>query len=633
MENIKRQSSIMSIKKLSPREKKILFQKVHCTKYLKPCQNQFRLQKTDKSTSWYALKTGNKSEIVGRLSFYLENVNSYFCNRRFEIKEKSFAGVVVKISEENFSTWLGIIEDIIGDPLPHKHDGVRILVATVYFQNGKKRLVPLSCIQEYEKFDDGKELCLINSNMEKYSGRIPCANRIIINGSLRENSSEMEQNSASSSEQKFSDSVDSLEIENSYYAISEDGLELSVLKRTLKFDIAKRNVEFSGELGRGWFFISDEEYNQVLGILKNQIKNECGFEPMASYGITNFEKLVNFGSFPFSPELNCFSEFFYRLRPDDSRNFSGTELFSSESLADELQHSPDCVQKFIEYCGFKYSPKMNKIFLLGHLHFAEYLGIVKCGLTDENVIKKIMLCDKANYFATAVLYGGAVLCDMNNEAKFVFLSEKRDGVINYTKFLMEVFRNDNEKTARLIIGFVDETSPYGKDVILYMKTLNEENHLTEEMLKKLGKEGPTEYNHNMLMQAVNDLHPEYLQNDDESDYVNQKIEYTNEEKILECEISGYSFCLPEDTNRLMQIGSEMNICVGHLYSDAAVNKEATIVYAKKDEKCVLCIEINKNAFGQFVIVQKSAFNNQKPKGKDLEAIKRWCFEKAIKNAS
>lgn len=132
---------------------------------------------------------------------------------------------------------------------------------------------------------------------------------------------------------------------------------------------------------------------------------------------------------------------------------------------------------------------------------------------------------------------------------------------------------------------------------------------------------------------MSSLHPEYLQNDDGSDYVNQKIEYADEEKILECEISGYSFCLPEDTNRLMQIGSEMNICVGHLYSDAAVNKEATIVYAKKDEKCVLCIEINKNAFGQFVIVQKSAFNNQKPKGKDLEAIKRWCFEKAIKNAS
>lgn len=618
-------------KKLSPIEKKILFQKVHCTKYLKSCYSQFRLKKTDSSSCWYAFKKGEKNEIAGRLSFYLENENSYFCNRKFEIKEKLFSGIVVKISEENFSTWLGVICGIRNKLSPYKYDGVKILVATVYFQNGKKRLVPLCCIQEYEKFDNGKELYLINSNMEKYSERIPNANKIIINEDFRQNVSAVEKKSADSA--VSIDSIESVEIENSYYAISEDGLELSLLKRTLKFDIAKRNVEFSGELGRGWFYISDEEYNQILGILKNQMKSECGFEPMASYGVTNFEKLVNFCSFPFSPELNYFSDFFYRIRPDDSRIFDKTEYFSSENLADELQHSPDCVRKFIEYCALPYLPRINKIFLLGHLQFAEYLGIVKCGFTDENIIKKIILCDKENYFAKEVLSGGAILCNLNNEAKFVFLSEKKDEVINCAKFLMKVFKNDEAKAFKLVSGFVDEDNFFGKDVIFYMEKLNEENHLTEEMLKKLGKEGATEYNHNMLMQAFNDLHPEYLENDEKSNYVNQKIEYADEEKILEYKISGYSFCLPEDTNRLMQISSEMNICVGHNYSDMAVKKETTIVYAKKDEKYVLCIEINKNAFGQFFIVQKSAFNNQKPKGKDLEAIKRWCFEKAIKNAS
>lgn len=37
-----------------------------------------------------------------------------------------------------------------------------------------------------------------------------------------------------------------------------------------------------------------------------------------------------------------------------------------------------------------------------------------------------------------------------------------------------------------------------------------------------------------------------------------------QEKSLEWENGGYKFCLPENTNRLVDIGSKMNICVGHV---------------------------------------------------------------------
>ncbi len=91
---------------------------------------------------------------------------------------------------------------------------------------------------------------------------------------------------------------------------------------------------------------------------------------------------------------------------------------------------------------------------------------------------------------------------------------------------------------------------------------------------------------------------------------------------------GYKFCLPEDTNRLVDIGSKMNICVGHLYRDKAVNKQCTIIYAKKANEYELCIEVSKHN-NRFRLVQRSAFNNSDPHGNVLEIFKQWCRIKGV----
>ena len=73
----------------------------------------------------------------------------------------------------------------------------------------------------------------------------------------------------------------------------------------------------------------------------------------------------------------------------------------------------------------------------------------------------------------------------------------------------------------------------------------------------------------------------------------------------------------------------MNICVGHLYRDKAVNKECTIVYAQKDDEYELCIEVNKHN-NRFRLVQKSAFNNSVPKGQNMTIFKQWCRVKGVR---
>ena len=158
----------------------------------------------------------------------------------------------------------------------------------------------------------------------------------------------------------------------------------------------------------------------------------------------------------------------------------------------------------------------------------------------------------------------------------------------------------------------------------YLINLFIEHLLPDNVIRKIGKEGFTEYNHDLLMRMYQDTHPKQHEN-----FENQEISYTPEEKELNWDNSGYTFLLPEDTNRLLDIGSKMNICVGHLYRDKAINKQCTIVYAKKADDYELCIELHKASNNRFILIQTSAFSNHVPQGKLLEVFNQWCRVKGI----
>ena len=555
--------------KLSPELKKLILQPVHCIGYLAAVHGNFRLDHNEYDNKWYFQKNFSRDYFAGIAT---DNISSWKHNRKFEFKETEFSGVIVKIDRVLVSTTLGVYKrDYRGDLFacdyaPSKGDGCTLIAATVFYRNGCKRIVPLDCIQESAEFSNGKETKNLMKKLE----------------SLIDNQSK---NSIT-----FHDDG-RIEIENLYYNLDPETVELLELKRYLVLDVHNRTARFYAEVGNECFNIWDEEYEQILSAMKDQMKEECGFVPDLSYGENNFDRLVNFARFPFAPELN--------------------ELCNEEVLGPtyceiegELKRSSDGVKKFIQLTGLPYTPRINKILLQGHRDFTEYFSIRSLGFKDENLIKKLMDADKFKIFAAATPHSDN-LC-LKTDVSFLFRLYDEKTVV---KLISEHLANRNHYTTN--------------DCLSYMKEISETEELPQDVINKIGKEGFTEYNHNLLMRIWRDLQPSGGEQ-----FENEAISYSDEEKNLEWENAGYKFCLPENTGRLVDIGSKMNICVGHLYRDKAVNKECTIVYAQKDDEYELCIEVNKHN-NRFRLVQKSAFNNSVPKGQNMTIFKQWCRVKGV----
>ena len=564
--------------KLTAPLKKLMLQAVHCTGYLSQTHGNYWLEHNEYDNKWYFRKNPLRDNYAGVAT---DNISSWKHNRKYELKEKEFTGVVVKIDRVLISTMLGTFKRAYGgdriypcDFAPSKQNGCSVIAATVFYRNGCKRIVPLDCIKESEDFSNGKETKRIMKNLEQ-----------VISDDITRNAITVKPNGI-------------IEIENSYSCMNPETAELLNLKRYLVLDVLNRRAIYYTEEGNEWFNISDDDYNQIMDVMNSQMKEECGFVPNMSYGETNFNRLVNFARFPFAPVLN---ELFVE-------EILGNKLNEVES---ELKTSPDCVKKFIQHTGLPYTPKINKILLQGHRDFTEYFSICSLGFKDEKLIEKLMDADKFKIFAAATPHSDNLLL----KADISFLS----------------MFYDEETVAKLISEQLSEKEYYTTEYynyttgycLSYMKMISEAAELPQNVINKIGKEGFTEYNHNLLMRIWRNLQPS-----EGEQFKNEAISYSDEEKNLEWENAGYKFCLPESTDRLVDIGSKMNICVGHLYRDKAVNKECIIVYAQKDDEYELCIEVNKHN-NRFRIVQESAFNNSVPKGQNMTIFKQWCRVKGV----
>ncbi len=556
--------------KLTPELRKLILQPVHCTGYLAATHGNFSLEHNEYDNKWYFQKNFNRDFFAGIAT---DNISSWKHNRKFEFKEVEFTGVIVKIDRILVSTTLGVYKREYGGDLyacdyaPSKKDGCSVIAATIFYRNGCKRLVPLDCIQETAVFSNGKDTKALMKKLE----------------TLVENNST---NTITFHEDGR------IEIENKYYNLDPETTELLELKRYLVLDVRNRSARFYAEAGNECFNIWDEEYEQIMTTMNEQMKAECGFVPDLSYGENNFDRLVNFASFPFAPELNELCKEAV-LGP------------TFREIEEELKKSADGVKKFIQQTGLPYTTKTNRLFLQGHRTFLEYMNIWSMGFRDEKVIEKLMDADFHKIIAASSPYTLSPVLAEDIGFLFQFYDEKT---------VAKLMKN----------RFSSERGCYTtSDALHYMKILREGEHLPQDVIAKIGKEGFTEYNHNLLMRICRVAQPV-----EEEHFENKDINYSEEEKSLEWENEGYKFCLPEDTNRLVDIGSKMNICVGHLYRDKAVNKQCTIVYAKKADEYELCIEVHKHN-DRFRLVQRSAFNNQDPHGNELLIFKQWCRVKGV----
>lgn len=566
----------------------LLLKEVHCTKYLRQKKCDYYLKLSEQTDYWYYSNYNDNNKSIRKAT---RSPLTWKYNLIFELKEKEFSGVVTRITEMNIAKLLGLINNNITNELPalctfpKKIDVCSILVATVYYGNNRKRLVPLECIKESKKYTDGYEI-------EKMINNIKSVNNDEINTISFH-------------------SDGSVQIGNTSFFLDLSAPEspLSRINRYIMLNPVK-NVSriFTDDDDDGYFNISDSEYLTIMSYMKKSMKEECGFEPSSVYGDTNYERLLNFAAFPFAPEVNAFCKLFDESFP----------WFSLNSIHEG-------VKAFITLCGIPYTPQINKIFLKGHLYFAEFLGLWNCGFKDIETIQQIMITDTYFFFAKAVFQYGAI--GING-----FRFENKPLPLIHLDFLHTLY--NSQTVAKLLMSVLQIKSELGvsiklsfkfSDTVSYMYHLSQENALSEDVIKKIKKEGFTKYNHDMLMRSWNELHPEQ----EDVNFENQIIEYSDLEKQLEWKNENYHFLIPNDTATLRKIGAQMSICVGHLYSNKAVEKRCTIVYALKNEKYQLCMELQKKEDNTFHLVQVSAFSNHKPKGQDLEAFKKWILAKKI----
>ncbi len=602
------------IKKLmqAPTHKSLLFRQVHCVKYLKRVRAKYYLERNERDSEWYYRQIGKEEKNVEKAR---GPKKSWKHNMKYDLKEREFSGVVVKIEVIPFSTLLGVnffmnvdcndnvyFHDNRGCYVfePAKKQGFTIPVATVFYQNGRKRLVPLTCIKEYEGFCNGANIERVIKNIEEVEN---FGSKNLIT-------------------QKEDGSI---EIENSFLYLDTD-FNVNKANRKLVLDVANRTSLGDKTTDEMFIKISDEEYKSVLDMMKEQMKQECGFEPKLVYGETNYDRLVNFANCPFAPELNAFSQFFkedYRLE-NAKENYSKDFAPPTETWED-MAHSPDCVRKFIRLYGLPYTPKVNKIFLSGHRHFAKLIGICQAGFRDERAIDLLMRVDEKFIFETIIFQRGFFYNYIQNgEAQVCFALSSEVNLFKNIKFLFKYY--DEMTCAKLTAELLKQeyNDSRAMDALEYMKNLAQENNMSAQIVRKIGHEGFTRYNHDMLMRVYRQAHPEQKEQ-----FENLSIEYSAEEKQLEWEKDGYKFCLPEDTNRLVDIGYKMNICVGHLYREKAAQKKCDIVYTIKNDEYELCVELRKTADNRFEVVQKSAFSNREPKGKLLAAYNSWRAAKNV----
>lgn len=139
------------------------------------------------------------------------------------------------------------------------------------------------------------------------------------------------------------------------------------------------------------------------------------------------------------------------------------------------------------------------------------------------------------------------------------------------------------------------------------------NFIPEQLKKDILYDGFSEFNHDALENFG-------------FKSSNKKISfnYTKEQKMLEDVIDGYKFLLPKDSFEMYDIGTILHNCVAS-YANQVKEKNCTIVYVKKEEEPVLCIEVRKTS-----IWQEKAKHNNKPNKEEADVLLKWHLRHGLK---
>ena len=138
-------------------------------------------------------------------------------------------------------------------------------------------------------------------------------------------------------------------------------------------------------------------------------------------------------------------------------------------------------------------------------------------------------------------------------------------------------------------------------------------YLPEELKKDVFEDGFTKFNHDALSNISYQVKNK-----------NIVFKYNMEQKSLEDDIDGYSFCLPKDSYQLCEIGTALHNCVAS-YGERVSKKECTIVYAQKNGEYKICIEVRGKE-----IVQERIDRNASPGEEENSVLEKWHERHALR---
>ena len=248
-------------------------------------------------------------------------------------------------------------------------------------------------------------------------------------------------------------------------------------------------------------------------------------------------------------------------------------------FSDGEENSSDIYNIVCNKLGIKSYRSLRKAFYTNPLCLLLIRRLKEYSFTDTNIIQDI-------------------LC---NEASVQFLQLPQMPQKFFTQWLI---KERGERPAWNVLKKADWKTEEYSDALIMFNTYFA--LITPAMREDISKDGLTLYQHDILAKLAIDAETQ-----------NVPFTYSPEQRSLECNIDGYDFMLPLDSQELRNIGSNLHNCVAS-YKKRVLDGRCIIVFAKKDRQYRLCIELRGKD-----VWQQRADRNATPVGEDLKVLTKW----------
>ena len=232
---------------------------------------------------------------------------------------------------------------------------------------------------------------------------------------------------------------------------------------------------------------------------------------------------------------------------------------------------------------------LRKVYSEAPLVLLTYRRLHDAGFRDVNLYNKVIQ-DSKNY---------NYIDNLPREA-FIFFSRyciKRRGELATLNLILRLNNYEEHNYDEILLDDLDD------GFLMFHKYFR---HIPEQLKQDILKDGFTQFNHDALANLSYQVS-------------NKKIDfkYSEEQKMLEDEIDGYSFRLPQTSYQLCEIGTSLHNCVAS-YADRVQKKECTIVYVTKNGEYKICIEVRGKE-----IFQERTDRNDCPDEEEERILQKW----------